>query len=118
MSLCIELLMEITVAIAANPGAPQQPLVCFDVLRKSLLSGVSSLAQTKTWQRRLGCAKSAAGSWSRELGMKGGSCAGKIVLRFLFLVYSELEGSAGRWTAVQSFGLSPKMPMFKLLTKS
>lgn len=118
LSLCTELPVEITVAIASNPGAPQQPLVCFDVLRKSLLSGVSSLAQTKTWQRRLGCAKSAAGSWSRELGTKGGSCAGKIVVPFLFVVYSELEGSAGRWTAVNSSGLSPKMPMFKLLAES
>lgn len=101
-------------AIVSNPGAPQQPFVCSPVLRKSLLSGVSRLAQTKTWQRHLGYAKSAAG---RELGMRGGSYAGKIVFRFLFIVYSKPEGSAGRWTAVHCFGLSPKMPVFKLLTK-
>lgn len=107
--------MVIIVAVASNPRAPQQPFVCFAVLRKPLLSRVSSLAQTKTWQRRLGCARSAAG---RELGMKGGSYAGKIVVRFLFIVYSKPEGSAGRWTAIHCFGLSPKMAMFKLLTKS
>lgn len=101
--------MEIIAAIASNPEAPPQPFVCFAVLRKSLLSGVSRLAQTKTWQRRLGCARSAAG---REPGMKGGSCAGKIVVRFLFVVYSKPEGSAGRWTAL---GFLPKCPYLNFL---
>lgn len=42
----------------------------------------------------------------------------KIVVRFLLVVYSKPEDSAGRWTAVHCFGLSPKMPIFKLLNKS
>lgn len=108
--------MEIIVAIASNPRALHQPFMCSVVLRKSLLSRVSSLAQTKTWQPRLGSAKSAAG---RELGMRGGRYAGKIVVRFLLMVYSKPESFAGRWAAaVHCFWLSPEMPIFKLLAKS
>lgn len=44
--------------------------------------------------------------------MKGGSYAGKIVVGFLFTVYSKPEGSAGRWTAL---GFLPKCPYLNFL---
>lgn len=51
-------------AMPSNARAPQQPLCALLRWKKPLLSRVSSLAQTKTWQPRLS-ARSTAG---RELG--------------------------------------------------
>lgn len=51
--------------MASSARAHQQPFLCSAVLGKPLLSRVSSLAQTKTWQARLS-ARSTAG---RELGI-------------------------------------------------
>lgn len=55
-----------------------------------------------------------AGSW--ECGEE--AMLEKIVVRFLFTVYSKPESSAGRWAAVHCFRVSHKMPIFKLLIKS